>query len=110
MPASRSAAPGLAALAGVAAWSAVLISLWQVRDWESREAETGRRKARARIGPAHHPGSPPQMLSHLRSYTQPTYQRYIVRIVFMVPFYAVASFFSLIFERTALYFDTVRDW
>lgn len=51
----------------------------------------------------------PQILAHLRSYTQPTYQRYIVRIVFMVPFYAVSSFFSLVFQKQALYFATVRD-
>ena len=28
----------------------------------------------------------------------------------MVPFYAVASFFSLVFADKSIYFDTVRDW
>lgn len=26
-----------------------------------------------------------QIFAHLRNYTEPTYQRYIVRIIFMVP-------------------------
>lgn len=37
-------------------------------------------------------------------------QRYIVRIIFMVPVYSVMSFFSLLFENASVYFDTVRDW
>ena len=37
-------------------------------------------------------------------------QRFIVRIIFMVPVYAVSSFCSLIFPHGAIYFDTVRIW
>ncbi len=37
-------------------------------------------------------------------------QRFIVRIIFMVPVYAVSSFLSLIFPHDAIYFDTVRIW
>lgn len=37
-------------------------------------------------------------------------QRFIVRIIFMVPVYAVSSFLSLIFPEDAIYFDTVRVW
>lgn len=51
-----------------------------------------------------------QIISHLRSYTQPTYQRYIVRIVFTVPVFAVTSFFSLLFCKAAVYFEAVRGW
>ena len=56
------------------------------------------------------PRPPPQIISHLRSYTQPTYQRYIVRIAFTVPVFAVTSFFSLLFGGAAVYFEAVRGW
>lgn len=58
----------------------------------------------------HTPLSPLQIISHLRSYIQPTYQRYIVRIVFTVPVFAVTSFFSLLFGQAAVYFEAVRGW
>lgn len=35
-------------------------------------------------------------------------QRYIVRIIFMVPVYAVCSFLALVLPQKAVYFDTVR--
>ena len=50
-----------------------------------------------------------QIVQHLRHYTEPLFQRYIVRIVFMVPFYSATSFFSLLFPVAAPYLDTVRD-
>ena len=72
---------------------------------------------RARAPPLQRPPSPlppppatPQIISHLRSYTQPTYQRYIVRIAFTVPVFAVTSFFSLLFGGAAVYFEAVRGW
>lgn len=37
-------------------------------------------------------------------------QRYIIRIIFMVPVYAVGSFASLKWREGAIYFDTLRDW
>lgn len=37
-------------------------------------------------------------------------QRYIVRIVFMVPLYAFMSFLSLLMPDKSIYFDSVRDW
>jgi hypothetical protein len=37
-------------------------------------------------------------------------QRYIVRIIFMVPSYAIASWCSLMYRDSAIYFDTIRDW
>ncbi|KAL8152091.1 hypothetical protein V2J09_021899 [Rumex salicifolius] len=46
---------------------------------------------------------------HLVNYTEPTYQRYIVRIIFMVPVYALMSFMSLISPRNAIYFDSLRE-
>lgn len=49
------------------------------------------------------------IICHLRNYTEPVFQRYIVRIVFMVPFYGVSSFFSLLYRQSSIYFDTLRD-
>lgn len=46
---------------------------------------------------------------HLMNYTEPTYQRYIVRIIFMVPVYALMSFLSLIVRDGAIYFSSLRE-
>ncbi|KAL2536858.1 hypothetical protein Fot_18249 [Forsythia ovata] len=46
---------------------------------------------------------------HLVNYTEPTYQRYIVRIIFMVPVYALMSFLSLILNKGAIYFNSIRE-
>ncbi|KAL9241703.1 hypothetical protein vseg_015781 [Gypsophila vaccaria] len=46
---------------------------------------------------------------HLLNYTEPTYQRYIVRIIFMVPVYALMSFLSLVKPDSAIYFDSLRE-
>lgn len=46
---------------------------------------------------------------HLSNYLQPTYQRYIVRIIFMVPVYAMMSFLSLTWREKSIYFSSIRD-
>ncbi|CAI0552051.1 unnamed protein product [Linum tenue] len=46
---------------------------------------------------------------HLQNYTEPTYQRYIVRIVFMVPVYALMSFLSLVLPESSIYFNSIRE-
>lgn len=46
---------------------------------------------------------------HLLNYTEPTYQRYIVRIIFMVPVYALMSFLSLILRDSSIYFNSIRE-
>lgn len=46
---------------------------------------------------------------HLQHYSRPPLQRYIVRILVIVPVYAVGSLGSLLFVKQALYFDTLRD-
>lgn len=51
--------------------------------------------------------------SLLQLYAAPSYvvlQRYIVRIIFLVPVYSVASWLSLLMSDKSVYFDTVRDW
>lgn len=53
-----------------------------------------------------------QIYQHLRWYTNPQEQRWIVRILFIVPIYAIYSWISLLFfnsEGVYVYFFTVRD-
>jgi len=47
--------------------------------------------------------------NHLLNYTEPTYQRYIVRIIFMVPVFATMSFLSLVLNKNSIYFDSIRE-
>ncbi|KAG1674176.1 Transmembrane protein 184B [Nymphon striatum] len=54
-----------------------------------------------------------QIYQHLRYYTNPAEQRWIVRILFIVPIYAFDSWLSLLFlhnDSYYVYFDSVRDW
>jgi hypothetical protein len=46
---------------------------------------------------------------HLLDYNEPRLQRYLVRIIFMLPVYAVDSYLSLLFKEYSLYFDCARD-
>lgn len=46
---------------------------------------------------------------HLLNYTEPIFQRYIVRIIFMVPVYALTSFLSLVLPASAIYFNSIRE-
>ncbi|KTG37806.1 hypothetical protein cypCar_00025945 [Cyprinus carpio] len=53
-----------------------------------------------------------QIYLHLRSYTVPKEQRYIIRILFIVPIFAFDSWLSLLFisnDQYYVYFDSVRD-
>ncbi|VUZ52226.1 unnamed protein product, partial [Hymenolepis diminuta] len=53
-----------------------------------------------------------QIYLHLVNYTSPSEQRWIVRILFLVPLYAFQSWLSLMFLRHQdfyVYFDTIRD-
>ena len=46
---------------------------------------------------------------HLRNWTQPREQKYIVRLLLMVPIYSFDSWMSLRFRQAAVYLDLVRD-
>ncbi|ERT02555.1 uncharacterized protein SPSK_00464 [Sporothrix schenckii 1099-18] len=46
---------------------------------------------------------------HALHYTKPNEQRHIIRILFMVPVYAAASFLSLRFYWHAIYFQVISD-
>ncbi|CAG0889750.1 unnamed protein product [Cyprideis torosa] len=53
-----------------------------------------------------------QIYQYLRFYTHPAEQRWIVRILFIVPIYAFDSWLSLLFFKNDsyyIYFDTIRD-
>ncbi|XP_073742390.1 transmembrane protein 184A isoform X3 [Callorhinus ursinus] len=55
---------------------------------------------------------PTQIYLHLRSYTVPNEQRYIIRLLFIVPIYAFDSWLSLLLlggHQHYVYFDSVRD-
>lgn len=50
-----------------------------------------------------------ELYLHIANYNQPTVQRLIIRIILMVPIYAVDSFMSLVLKDTAIYWDTARN-
>jgi hypothetical protein len=49
-----------------------------------------------------------QIVNHIQHYSSPIFQRYILRIIFMVPVYSVCSFLALVRPHDAVYFETVR--
>eukprot|EP00164_Ancoracysta_twista_P003053 GFYU01004073.1.p1 GENE.GFYU01004073.1~~GFYU01004073.1.p1 ORF type:complete len:451 (-),score=90.59 GFYU01004073.1:61-1413(-) len=46
---------------------------------------------------------------HLQYYTVPELQKFIIRILFIVPLYAIESWLSLYYHEYSLWFDTIRD-
>jgi hypothetical protein len=71
--------PGLLALAGIAAFSAIGTSSWLI-------------------------------YRHLRHFSEPIFQRQIVRIIFIVPLFALTSFITLFLsEGGRLWVHTIRD-
>jgi hypothetical protein len=58
------------------------------------------------------PTPDPQIYLHLRSYTVPLEQRYILRLLLIVPIYALDSWLSLLLlggHQYYVYFDSLRD-
>jgi len=49
------------------------------------------------------------IFKHLRHYSEPKVQRYMVRIILLVPVYAIDSYVALLLKDYALYFNVVRD-
>jgi hypothetical protein len=49
------------------------------------------------------------IFKHLQHYNRPLLQRQVVRIIMIVPVYAVCSALSLSFEHEAVYINTIRD-
>eukprot|EP00656_Telonema_subtile_P046276 TRINITY_DN5265_c0_g1_i3.p1 TRINITY_DN5265_c0_g1~~TRINITY_DN5265_c0_g1_i3.p1 ORF type:complete len:300 (-),score=77.94 TRINITY_DN5265_c0_g1_i3:116-1015(-) len=50
-----------------------------------------------------------QILGHIRNYTQPNLQKYIIRIHWMVPIYGVCSWVALAEHPAGIYLTTVRS-
>eukprot|EP00053_Salpingoeca_punica_P011088 m.99285 g.99285 ORF g.99285 m.99285 type:complete len:390 (+) comp15583_c0_seq2:597-1766(+) len=50
-----------------------------------------------------------QIYQHLKFYSKPSQQKWIIRILFMVPVYSFASWLGLRFFHISIYFDTIRD-
>ncbi|RKP05420.1 organic solute transporter Ostalpha-domain-containing protein [Thamnocephalis sphaerospora] len=48
-------------------------------------------------------------IMHLKHYRRPNAQRFVVRIIWMVPIYAVSSWISLVSLNAAFYVDALRD-
>ncbi|KAF2718062.1 DUF300-domain-containing protein [Polychaeton citri CBS 116435] len=49
------------------------------------------------------------MVQHALHYSRPTEQKHIIRILFMIPIYAVVSYLSFLFYQHAVYFEVLRD-
>lgn len=49
------------------------------------------------------------IIQHALNYSKPHLQKYIIRILFMVPIYALNSWIVLKFPQTAIYLDTIRE-
>jgi len=92
--------------------------LFQVRCFRARGDGGGHKRARGMDAPT--PGSPSlslplsaslELARRSKPNQHPTNkQRYIIRILYMVPVYAVGSWCSLKWHAGGIYFDTIRDW
>eukprot|EP00501_MAST-03F_sp_TOSAG23-6_P002663 GSMAST32.ASY1.ANO1.2810.1 assembled CDS len=51
-----------------------------------------------------------EIFMHLTHYYQPHLQRYVVRIIIMVPVYAISSYCALYLRHNALSIDTIKDF
>jgi hypothetical protein len=49
------------------------------------------------------------IISHLMNWVQPQIQKYVVRIIWMVPIYAVESWFALRFKGFSIYLEVLRE-
>ncbi|EKX44716.1 hypothetical protein GUITHDRAFT_94984 [Guillardia theta CCMP2712] len=48
-------------------------------------------------------------MAHLEKYEKPDVQKYVVRILFMAPIYAIDAFLSLTFDNAAPFLNVLRD-
>lgn len=49
------------------------------------------------------------IMQHALNYSKPYLQKYIIRILFMVPIYAMNSWIVLKFPKASIYLDTIRE-
>ena len=50
-----------------------------------------------------------QVVQHLHNYRKVALQRWVVRIIFMVPIYSISSAVSLFSSDAAFFIDAIRD-
>nr|XP_046908871.1 transmembrane protein 184C-like [Dermatophagoides farinae] len=50
-----------------------------------------------------------EIFKHMQYYNKPYLQKYIVRILWMVPIYALNSWLAMFFPQTSIYMDTLRE-
>lgn len=49
------------------------------------------------------------IIQHLSNYTKPYLQKYVIRILWMVPIYAINAWMGMQFPSTSIYMDTLRE-
>ncbi|XP_061065267.1 transmembrane protein 184A isoform X3 [Eubalaena glacialis] len=103
-------------VSGVFVWTALVLTGHQTRRLRLGEAGVFPRLTQPgaeRSFPSRGAASPGKLIYlHLRSYTVPNEQRYIIRLLFIVPIYAFDSWLSLLLlggHQHYVYFDSVRD-
>lgn len=88
-------------------------SIYEVRPAPPRPRVWLPRRSRCSSRPPAHTSHlwnpPPQVAMHLEYYNRPKLQIRVVRILWMVPIYAVDAWFSLRFKDAAFYIDPVRE-
>lgn len=50
------------------------------------------------------------ILQHLRNYNKPSFQRYYVRIILMIPVYSIVSFLGYRYDNYSTYFELALDF
>lgn len=50
-----------------------------------------------------------QIIQHLRFYNQPYLQKYVVRILWMVPIYSMNAWIAMVVPEAGIYFDVCRE-
>ena len=50
-----------------------------------------------------------EIIMHLRHYYMPNVQKFVVRILWMVPLYSIQSWLGLRFHESSLYIESLRD-
>eukprot|EP00798_Chlamydomonas_sp_ICE-L_P007196 gene7195-304_t len=72
----------------------------------SKEAKRSRLKSNPEATLQHHHL---QILQHLKNYTNPAIQRLVIRVVFLVPAYAVTCYLSFLYRDSAVYWQIPKD-
>lgn len=50
-----------------------------------------------------------EVLNHFNHFHKPYLQKYIIRIIFMIPIYSINAWLALKFSSLTIYFDTLRE-